>query len=103
MFNAGLFNKLKDYRNSGGVFGLVLSFVIIRQLWMVLGGNFSQDYSVNAGAPKIPFVVLKFPNIYLKGLPVDVFGNITIYADDTTFYSKCYQASDLWQQLDSAP
>ena len=41
--------------------------------------------------------------IYIKGLPDDVFGNITIYADDTTLYSKCYQASDLWQQLDSAP
>ena len=23
-----------------------------------------------------------------------------IYADDTTLYSKCDQASDLWQQLD---
>ena len=58
--NASLFHKLKYYGNSGRVFGLVLSFVINRQLWMVLGGNFSQDYSVNAGAPKIPFVVLKF-------------------------------------------
>ena len=25
--------------------------------------------------------------------------NIAIYADDTTLYSKCDQASDLWQQL----
>ena len=58
--NASLFHELKYYGNSGRVFGLVLSFVINRQLWMVLGGNFSQDYSVNAGAPKIPFVVLKF-------------------------------------------
>ena len=23
--------------------------------------------------------------------------NITIYADDTTFYCKCYWASNLWQ------
>ena len=31
--------------------------------------------------------------------------NIAIYADDTTLYSKCDQASDLWQQLelDSGP
>ena len=27
---------------------------------------------------------------------------ITIYADDTTLYSKCDQASDLWQQLELA-
>ena len=28
--------------------------------------------------------------------------NIAIYADDTTLYSKCEQASDLWQQLELA-
>ena len=26
----------------------------------------------------------------------------TCYADDATLYSKCYQASDLWQQLELA-
>ena len=77
-------------------------FVINRQLWIVLGGNFSQDYSVNAGAPKIPIRGPKIFLIYINGLPDDVFGNITICADDTTLYSKCYQTSDLWQQLESA-
>ena len=28
--------------------------------------------------------------------------NISIYANDTPVYSKCDQASDLWQQLESA-
>ena len=28
--------------------------------------------------------------------------NIAIYADDTTLYSKCNQASDPWQQLELA-
>ena len=32
-------------------------------------------------------------------LPDYVICNIAIYADDTTVYSKCDQASDLWQQL----
>ena len=32
----------------------------------------------------------------------DVICNIAIYADDTTLYSKCNQASDLWQQLELA-
>ena len=39
----------------------------------------------------------------LKGhsydLPDNDICNISIYADDTTLYSKCDQASDLWQQL----
>ena len=37
---------------------------------------------------------------FLNDLPVDVVWNIVIYADDTTLYSKCDQASDLWQQLE---
>ena len=28
--------------------------------------------------------------------------NTAIYADDITLYSKCNQASDLWQQLELA-
>ena len=35
-------------------------------------------------------------------LPDDIICNIAICADDTTFYSKCDQASDLWQQLELA-
>ena len=35
-------------------------------------------------------------------LPDDVICNIAIYANDTTLYSKCDQASDLWQQLELA-
>ena len=40
--------------------------------------------------------------LYINDLPDDVFCNIAIYADDTTLYSKCDQAFDLWQQLDLA-
>ena len=38
--------------------------------------------------------------LYINDLPDDVICDITIYADDTTLYSKCDQASDLWQQLE---
>ena len=37
-----------------------------------------------------------------KITPDDVICNIGISADDTTLYSKCDQASDLWQQLELA-
>ena len=38
--------------------------------------------------------------IYINDLPDDCICNIdNIYADDITLYSKCGQASDLWQQL----
>ena len=32
----------------------------------------------------------------------DIICDIAIYADDTTLYSRCDQASDLWQQLELA-
>ena len=42
-----------------------------------------------------------FP-LYINNLPDDVICDIAIYADDTTLYSKCDQASDMWQQLELA-
>ena len=35
--------------------------------------------------------------LYINDLPVNFICNIAIYGDDTTLYSKCDQASDLWQ------
>ena len=40
--------------------------------------------------------------LYNNDFPDDVICNLVIYADDTTLYSKCDQASDLWQQLELA-
>ena len=60
VWNASLLHKLKYCRNSGGIFGLILSFLSNRRFWVVLDGKSSQDYSIKAGVPKIPFLVLKF-------------------------------------------
>ena len=38
--------------------------------------------------------------LHINNRPDDVICDIAIYADDTTLYSKCDQASDLWQQLE---
>ena len=40
--------------------------------------------------------------LYINDLPDDVIWDIAIYADDTTLYSKCKKAYDLWQQLELA-
>ena len=69
---------------------------------MILDGKCSQKYPVNAGVSQrsIPGPTLFL--LYINDLPDDVICNITIYADDTTLYSKCDQAFDLWQQLELA-
>ena len=42
--------------------------------------------------------VSAFPNDLSDG----IISGIGTYADDTTLYSRCDQASDLWQQLELA-
>ena len=67
-----------------------------------MDGNYSQEYPVNAGVPQGSFLGTTLFLLYINHLPDDVICNIAIYADDTTLYSKCDQASDLWQQLEWA-
>ena len=69
---------------------------------MVLDGKSSQQYPVNVGVPQGSIFGHTLFLLYINDLPDDVICDIAIYADDTTLYSKCDQASDLWQQLELA-
>ena len=40
--------------------------------------------------------------LYINDLPDHVICDNAIYADDRTLYSKCDQASNMWQQLELA-
>ena len=95
-------HKLKSYGFSGRIFGLISSFLSNRRLRVVLDGKSSQEYPVNAGVPQGSIVGTTLFLLYINDLPDDVICDIAIYADDTTLYSKCDQASDLWQQLELA-
>ena len=69
---------------------------------MVLDGNSSQEHPVNAGVPQGSIIGPTLFLLYINDLPDDVICDIAIYADDTTLYSKCDWACDLWQQLELA-
>ena len=69
---------------------------------MVLDGKSSQEYPVNAGVPQCFILVPTLFQLYINYLPDDVIRDIAIYADDTTLYSKCDQASDLWREPEVA-
>ena len=82
------------------LFGLISYFLSNRWLWMVLDEMSSQEYPTDAVVSQgsilgpIPFL------LYINDLPNDATCNIAIYADNTTHYSKCDQASNMWQQLE---
>ena len=86
---AGLLNKLNFDGISGQIFGLN------RLLLVILEGKSSQEYPVNAGVPQGYILGPELFLLYITDLPDYVICNITIYADDTTLYSKCDQTSDL--------
>ena len=102
VWHAGLLHKLKFYGISGQIFGLISSFLSNKQLRVVLDGKSSQEYPVNAGVPHSSILGPTLFLQYINDLPDNVIYNIATYADDTTLYSKCDQASDLWQQLELA-
>ena len=60
----------------------------------------SQEYPVNVGVPQGSILDPTLFLLYINDLRDGFICNIVIYADDTTLYSKCDQASDLWQQLE---
>ena len=101
VWDPSLLHKLNSHGKLGQVYGLILSFLSNRCLPVVLDGNFSQEYLVNAAVPQGSILGFTLFLLYTD-LHDDVICNTAIYADDTTLYSKCYPASDLWQQLEMA-
>ena len=102
VWHADLHHKLTFYEILGQIFGLIFSFLTNGWLGVVLDRNSSQEYSVNAGVLQGSILRPTLFLLYIDDLPDDIICNITIYADDTTLYCKCDQASDLWQQLELA-
>ena len=102
VWHAGLLHKLKSFGISGQIFGLISSFLSNRRLRVVLDGKYSQEYPVIAQVLQCSILGPTPFLLYINDLPDDVICDIAIYADDTTVYSKCDWASDLWQQLELA-
>ena len=62
----------------------------------------SQEYPVNAGLSQGSTLGPAIFLLYINDLPDYVICNVAIYVDDTTCYSNCDQAFDLWQQVELA-
>ena len=103
VWHAGFLQKLESYGNSSQIFGLICSFLSKRRLGVVLDRKSLQEYPVNTRVPQGSIPGHTVFLLYIIDLVSDdVICNIDIYADDTTLYSKCDKAPDLWQQLELA-
>ena len=59
-----------------------------------MDGKSSQKYPVNTRVPEGSILGPTLFLFHINDLPDDVICDIAIYADDTTLYSECDQASD---------
>ena len=66
-------------------------------LFSVIGSFrwFWMEYPINVGVPRASILGPALFLPYINDLPDDVICDTAVYADDTTLYSKCDQASDL--------
>ena len=95
VWHAGVQEKLKSYGISSHIFGLISSFLsnsFCDSEWEV-----SQEYPVNTEVLQGSILGTTLFLFYVNDLPDCIICNIAIYADDTTLFTKCNQASDLWQ------
>ena len=95
IWHAGLFHKLMYYGISGQVFGFIFSLFSNRRLGLVVVDGKSQEYPVNPWVPQGSLLVFTLLQLYNNDLP-NVVCNIAFYADDTTLFSRCNQAFDLY-------
>ena len=88
--HAGFLHKPKYYGISGWVSDLIFSF-FRRRIRVALGGKFARI-----------LVFLKALILVLRFSSYTVLTFVMMLSHDTVLYSKCDQASDLWQQLELA-
>ena len=67
-----------------------------------MGSVHKNNTRVNTRVPRGSILGPTLFLLYINDLPDDVICDTAICVDDTTLYSKCDQASDLWQQLELA-
>ena len=99
VWHAGLLHKRRSWGVSGQIFCLISSFLSSGRLRVVLDGRSSQEYLVSAEVSQGSFLVTTLFRLYINDLSDGVICGIGIYTDDTTLYSGCDQASDLWRLL----
>jgi len=102
VWHAGLIRKLEGYGVCGRVLRIISSFLSDRKLKVVLDGQSSSLFSINAGVPQGSVLGPTLFLIFINDLPDDKLSEIAIYADDTTLYSCLGKSGDLFEAVELA-
>ena len=86
VWHAGLLHKLKAYGVAGSILSILESFLKDRSLKVVLDGQSSPLYNINAGVPQGSVLGPTLFLVFINDLPDEVLSRIGIYADDTTLF-----------------
>ena len=101
VWHAGLLHKLKSYGVVGPILGILESFMIERSLKVVLDGQSSPLFCINAGVPQGSVLGPTLFLVFINDLPDGILSRIGIYADDTTLYSSLGK-SGIFEKVESA-
>ena len=100
--HAGLLHKLKAYGVSGPFLDIIKSFLSDRKIRVVLDGQSSSSYSINAGVPQGSVLGPTLFLIFINDLPDNILSKLAIYADDTTVYSCLGKTNDVFDKVEMA-
>lgn len=96
-----MLHKLKAYGVVDSILSILQFFVNERSLKVVLDGQSSPLYNINAGVPQRSVLGPTLFIVFINDLPDEVLSRIGIYADDTTLYSSLAKAG-VFERAESA-
>ena len=88
------------------VLGVIESFLSDRSLKVVINGQTSEAYKINADVPQGSLLGPTLFLIFINDLPSEIVSSVNMYADDTTVYeqtSKTYKDINLASDLSVFP